>query len=158
MRGEGKRDPRPADSPGRLRQSENGRRQMKNLKPYGPGETGNREGKNGAKWLSEFRRFFDSKATSQDERSRFYFVCQKLYANALKGSDSAIKTIVEHMKGKAVESVDLTSSDGSMSGGAPHAIAIRVVHSTREEADAAKAEQGESIFGDGTGNNDSSQG
>lgn len=54
--------------------------------------------------------------------------------------------------------IDLTSSDGSMSGGAPHAIAIRVVHSTREEADAAKAEQGESIFGDGTGNNDSSQG
>jgi hypothetical protein len=99
VRGEGKRDPRPADSPGRLRQQANARKQSANLIPFLPGQTGNPEGKNGAKWLSEFRRFFDAKGNN--DQSRFHNVCQKLYANAIIGSDAAIKTIIEHMKGLA---------------------------------------------------------
>jgi hypothetical protein len=122
VRGEGKRDPRPADSPGRLRQQANARKQSANLIPFLPGQTGNPEGKNGAKWLKQFRDYFDL-PQQPGQPSRFLTVCQATYLKAIKGDVMAQRLIIEQMAGKAVN-VDMTSSDGSMSPGLP---AIRVV-------------------------------
>jgi hypothetical protein len=140
MRGEGKRDPRPADAPGRLRQQANARKQSANLIPFQPGQTGNPDGKNGAKWLAEFKRFFDSRAFDSSQNTRFYNVCNALYTKALKGDVNAQRVIIEQMQGKAKESVDLTSSDRSMS---PAASAVEGMTSAEQrrafEAILAKA-------------------
>lgn len=114
MRGEGKRDPRPADSPGRLRQSENGKRNAGNLKPFKPGQSGNPSGRNGSRWTAEFRAFFDTPTASGV--SRFTAVLQAVYASALRGSEQAQKTIIDHMKGRAKE--EESENPGAGNGGA----------------------------------------
>lgn len=90
------------------------KRSLANLRPFKRGQQGNPTGKNGASWLHEFRRFFDSPGNNR--KTRYENVLQKLYTNALQGSDAAIKTIVEHMKGRAAEAPAETAQDG-VSGG-----------------------------------------
>lgn len=102
MRGEGKRDPRPADAPGRLRQSAQGirARDCKQIAPWKPGDRPNPTGYNGADWLKQFRDFFKGKTHTSETKTRYMNVLESAYLQAIKGKADVISMIVMQMNGK----------------------------------------------------------
>ena len=84
------------------------------LRPtWKPGQSGNPSGANAiTKALSEFRKFM-AEATSTGH-TRLHNVWNRLYLGAVSGNVIAGKFIVEQCQGKAKESLDITSSDGSV--------------------------------------------
>jgi hypothetical protein len=88
-------------------------KRVANLKPCKPGESRNREGKNGyTKSLSLFREFFNAKDVNG--KTRYQNVLESIYLGALNGSARTQMGIVDHMQGKAKEHIDLSNTDGSL--------------------------------------------
>jgi len=106
MRGEGKRDPRPADSPGRLRQSKAGEIGKLNLIPCSKGEVRNPTGNNGMVWLKQFRDYFNSPSRDDHGKTRYQTILDAAYVNALRGREATLRVIVEQMNGKQTSLLD----------------------------------------------------
>lgn len=91
-------------------------RSWENLIKSKPGDPSrNPTGKNGRVRREIVAAFMEEPSGSDPDICKGRRVLESIYRRALKGSDQAAKTLLEHWKGKPSQEVDLTSSDGSMS-------------------------------------------
>lgn len=112
------------------------------LPPCKPGETRNREGKNGRTQRAALVRWLEEPSTDPS-MSRIERVWQACYLAALKGSAPDRKTLIEQHGGKPPVAVDMTSSDGSMSPARADGVAAQlraVIQARKADAEAAKLE------------------
>jgi hypothetical protein len=88
-------------------------KRIANLKPCKPGESRNRDGKNGiTKYLWLFREFLSEQDLNGKPRIRN--VWESTYLAALNGNVRAQQIMIEQMQGKANEHIDLSNNDGSL--------------------------------------------